>query len=82
MAVTQTPVYQEIYEFLVSSPTPAEIIAFRPSEMTQMRVRTLLDANKENHLTPDEQIELDEFERAEHFMRMLKAHARQNLSQQ
>jgi hypothetical protein len=80
MAVAQSPVYQEVFDFLVSSPTPAQILAFRPSEATQKRVRALLDANKENRLTVEEQIELDEFEQVEHFVRMLKIYARQTLS--
>jgi hypothetical protein len=77
MAVAQSPVYQEVFAFLVSSPTPEDIIAFRPSEATQERIRALLAANKENRLTADEQAELDEFEHVEHFVRMLKIHARQ-----
>ena len=81
MAVAQSPVYQEVFTFLVSSPTPEEIIAFRPSETTQERIRTLLASNKDNRLTADEQAELDEFERVEHFVRMLKIHARQTLAQ-
>jgi hypothetical protein len=80
MVVTQSPVYQEVFAFLVSSPTPEQIIAFRPSEATQKRVRTLLEANKESRLTAEEQAELDEFEQVEHFVRMLKIHARQMLS--
>ena len=72
MAIAQSPVYQEVYRFLVSAPTPEQIIAFRPSESTQERVRQLLAANKTNRLTSEEQVELDEFERVNHFMSMLK----------
>ena len=77
MAIAQSPAYQEVYQFLVSSPTPEQIIAFRPSETTQERVRQLLAANKTNRLTAEEQAELDEFERVNHFVSMLKIYARQ-----
>jgi hypothetical protein len=81
MAVAQSPIYQEVFVFLVSSPTPQDIIAFRPSEATQERIRELLAANKANRLTADENAELDEYEQVEHFVRMLKIHARQMLKQ-
>ena len=77
MAVVQSPIYQEVYQFLVSSPTPEQIIAFRPSETTQERVRQLLTANQADRLTMQERAELDEFERVNHFMSMLKIYARQ-----
>jgi len=76
MAIAQSPVYQEVYRFLVSAPTPEQIIVFRPSESTQERVRQLLAANKTNRLTAEEQAELDEFEQVNHFMSMLKIYAR------
>jgi hypothetical protein len=77
MAVVQSPVYQEVYQFLVSGPTPEQIIAFRPSEATQERVRQLLASNKTDRRTAEEQAELDEFERVNHFVSMLKIYARQ-----
>lgn len=72
--------YSEVYEFLVSSPTPEEILAFRPSEETQERIRALLAANKAGTLSPEETLELDEFDKVEHFVRMLKIHAQVKLS--
>lgn len=80
MAVAKSPVYAEIYQFLVSSPTPEQIIAFRASETTQARVRELLTANKEGGLKPEEEAELDEFEDANHFVSMMKVYARQQLA--
>jgi hypothetical protein len=81
MAIAQPPVYQEVYYFLASQPTPAQILAFRPSEATQTRIRSLLEANKEGRLTADEQAELDELEQVEHFVRMLKLHTQQMIEQ-
>jgi hypothetical protein len=79
MAVVESAIYAEVYKFLVSSPTPQQIIDFRASEDTQVRVRELLAANRESRLTPDELAELDEFERVNHFVSMLKIYARQQL---
>jgi len=79
MAVAESPVYQEVYYFLASSPTPEQILAFRPSEATQERIRALLQANKDGHLSVAEAAELDEFEEVEHFVRMLKLHTRKML---
>lgn len=77
MAVAEPPVYQEVYRFLASAPTHAEILAFRPSEPSQQRIRDLLERNKASQLAPEEQAELDEFEQIEHFVRMLKLHTRE-----
>lgn len=76
MSAVQTPIYQEIYHFLASSPSTEQILAFRPSEDAQARLGELLQASKEGRLSTDEQRELDEFEQVEHFVRMLKLHAR------
>jgi hypothetical protein len=77
MAISQPPIYQEVYHFLASAPSHDEILAFRPSPATQERIHALLNANKEQRLSADEQAELNEFEQVEHFVRMLKAHTRQ-----
>jgi len=79
MAVAPSPVYQEVYYFLASSPTHEQILAFRPSEAAQTRLRELLAANKAGRLSAEDQAELDEFEQVEHFVRMLKLHTRQML---
>ena len=80
MAVERFKAYDEVYDFLTSAPTPQQIIAFRPSEETQKRIRFLLDANRTRSLTADEEIELDEFGKVEHLMRMLKARAHQKIA--
>jgi len=77
MAITRAPAFDEVYEFLVSAPSRDAIIAFRPSKETQARVSELLHRNKEESLTADEEAELDEFLKVEHFMRMLKIKARE-----
>ena len=79
MTVAPVPTYDEVLDFLLTSPSPKEIVAFRPSQEVQARVRYLLDANR-NQLTADEQAELDEYAQVEHLMRMLKIKAREKLA--
>jgi hypothetical protein len=66
-------VYRHIVDFLASDPTPSEIAAFRPTQAMQERLRLLLDRAKAGSLTPEESRELDEYERIEHLVIMLKA---------
>jgi hypothetical protein len=82
MAVVRANAYDEVLEFLISGPTPEQVIAFRPSETTQERISHLLDANRNGALTSEEQAELDEFEQIEHLMRRLKIHAHTKLQQE
>lgn len=70
----------EVMDFLLSAPTPEEVIALRPSEATQERLRYLLDSNRNNTLNDAERAELDEYLRLEHFVRMLKIRAREKLA--
>lgn len=79
LAEQQSSVYDEVLEFLISAPTPEQIIAFRPPEATQARLRYLLDTNRAGTLTAEEQMELDEYSRVEHFVRMLKIKAHEKL---
>lgn len=72
--------YEEVFEFLTSTPTPEQIIAFRPSDAAQERIRYLLDVNRNGILTAEERVELDELSQIEHFMRMLKIWARRKVA--
>ena len=81
MAIAQSPAFDEVLDFLVTSPTPEQIIAFRPSEATRERIHRLLDANSSRKLTEEENAELDDFGRAEHLVRMLKIKARKKLKE-
>jgi hypothetical protein len=66
-------IYREILDFLASQPTPNQIVAFRPTPEMQARLTTLLDRSRAGLLTPAEQNELNEFERIEHVLVLLKA---------
>jgi hypothetical protein len=79
MSFVTVPIYEEIYQFLVSAPTPQTILDFHASEHVQLRVRDLLDKNRDGQLTPDERAELDQFEQVNHLISMMKIYARKSL---
>lgn len=66
-------IYRYILNFIASNPTPEQIAAFRPTPEMIERLQTLLFRSKAGSLTPTEQAELDEYERIEHLVIMLKA---------
>ncbi|MEB3148592.1 MAG: hypothetical protein VKL60_06165 [Sphaerospermopsis sp.] len=68
-----TQVYQYILNFIASNPTPQEIAEFKPTPQMQERLRTLLTRSKSGEITPSEVQELDEYERIEHLMVMIKS---------
>lgn len=81
MGPVQLGLYTEVIEFLASGPTPQAIVAFRPSQEAQARVAELLDKNRGSMLTPAEQAELDQYEELDYLMTLVKARARQHLSE-
>lgn len=66
-------VYRHILDFIASQPSPEQLAAFRPTPEMQERLKALLDLSQADQLTPMEQAELDEYERIEHLVVMLKA---------
>ena len=70
---TQPQVFEEVAEFLARFPSREEVLTFRPSAETQARASELLWKSNSGTLTDDEQEELQDFGRAELFVRMLKA---------
>ncbi|BAZ03038.1 hypothetical protein NIES37_70510 (plasmid) [Tolypothrix tenuis PCC 7101] len=70
-------VYLEVLDFLIKRPTPEEIVGFKVSPHTQMRLQTLLEKNRSGSLTQIEIAELDVYEQLEHLMILLKARARE-----
>lgn len=72
--------YRYILDFLASKPTSEQILAFRPTSEMQQRLQTLLKRSKAGELTAIEQVELDEYERIEHLVVMLKAGNLANLT--
>ena len=73
-------IYRSILAFLASQLTMEQIAAFGPTpEMTE-RLQTLLARQAAGDITPAEMAELDEYERIEHLMIMLKAGALPSLT--
>lgn len=72
--------YEELLDFLLSSPTPEQIVTFTPSRLTRRRLDYLLLRKRAGALTAAEQAELDEFNRVEYLMRRLMSRARRRLS--
>lgn len=75
MAIIQTSAYDEFIEFITSSPTLEETVNFRLSDATQTHFSQLLEKNRNQTLTAEEQAELNEFLHLEHLMRMMKIRA-------
>jgi hypothetical protein len=73
-------VYLELIDFIAAGTTPEQVIAFRPSATAQERVEELIAKAKEDHLSSDEQAELDYFFQLEHILRVAKARAEQILA--
>ena len=63
----------EVIQFLAQNPTPQQVIDYHISEQAQARLQRLLILNESGILSEDEQLELDELERLEHVVVMLKA---------
>lgn len=80
MATAPAPIFmEEILDFLASTPTPQDIIAYQPSEMLAQRSQYLHDRNRQDVLTDAERAEFDELRRINHFMNQLKIRARLKL---
>jgi hypothetical protein len=67
---------KEMLDFLISKPTPEQILTFKSSPAAQARLETLLDKHREECLNEDEMLELDMYQELNHFFILLKAHAR------
>jgi len=71
--------YDELLDLLAETSLAQRILDFKASPETQARIDRLLEKNRNGELSLEESSELDEFERLEHLVRMLKARVRQNL---
>jgi hypothetical protein len=75
-------IYDEIVDLFARGTTSSEVLAFRPSEKTQERVRELLARNKGGELSDEEARELERFGELEHLMQLVKARAHQYVDRQ
>ncbi len=80
MALAQPLTFtDDILDFLASTPTLEQIIAFRPSPELEERAHDLHERNRQDALTDAERIEFEDLRRMNHFMNQLKIRARMNL---
>ncbi len=77
MALTRA--YEEVVDFIAAGASPANVVAFRPSEGAKRRVAELIEREKTTGVTSDEASELEHYLQLEHLMRLAKARARQHL---
>lgn len=63
----------EVIEFLAKNPSPRELLDYHLSDSAQARLQRLLTLNEAGLLSEVEQQELDELQRLEHVIVMLKA---------
>lgn len=81
MAIAHLPAYDEFIEFITSTPTVEQVSQLRFSPATEARISALLQANREQTITPEETVELDEYLRLERIMRKAKIRAIEKLDQ-
>ena len=78
--VDYPPVYDDLLELLANSANANDVLNFQLSEKKQRRLDDLLNRNRHGSLTAAESAELDDYERFEHIVRLLKARVRGKLS--
>ena len=66
---------EEVVEMLAGLPSPEEVLALHPSARLAERTAALLDKNRGEGLTGEEQGEWEQIMRGEHLVRIAKARA-------
>jgi SpoU rRNA methylase family enzyme len=74
MVSEQVLVITELASFLASL-SPKKVLAFHPSPKVQERVTFLLEKNKTNDLTPEENREMEKYMIVEQLVQLVKAQA-------
>lgn len=69
----------EVTSFLAQNPSLQQVLAFHVSAAAQERLRRLLTLNEAGVSSEAEQLELDELQRLEHIVVMLKAEVAQQI---
>lgn len=78
---TATATATEVIEFLSQEPSPQEVLEFHASDRSQSRLQRLLALNEDGLLGEEEDRELEELQKIEHILVMLKAQLAQGSSQ-
>jgi hypothetical protein len=74
--VAAEDLFDEVLDFLASSPTAEQLVNYQPPAVLQQRLSELLQKNRNVRLTEAEGEELQEFLRMNRFMSRLKLKAR------
>jgi hypothetical protein len=78
---TATATATEVIEFLSHEPSPREVLTYHASERSQTRLQRLLALNEAGLLSEEEARELEELQKIEHILVMLKSQLAQDASQ-
>jgi hypothetical protein len=74
--------YNSVYDelaFFLASLSPRRVITYKSSSKSQERVNTLIEKNKTDGLTTEENSEMERFMTVEHIVRLAEAKALQKL---
>lgn len=77
--VAAEALFDEVLDFLASSPTAEQLVNYQPPTALQQRMSELLQKNRSVRLTDAEAEELEEFLRMNRFMSRIKLKARLRL---
>jgi hypothetical protein len=66
-------VYRYVLDFLASRPNPEQVASFGPTQEMTDRLWALLQRESNGEITSTEKVELDEYEKLEHLMVMIKS---------
>jgi hypothetical protein len=73
-------IYRYVLDFIAGRPTPERIASFGPTPEMNERLKTLVERESSGDITPAEKAELDEYERLEHLMILIKTGNLQHLT--
>jgi len=65
----------DVLEMLANLPSPEEVLAIRPSATFQQRIEFLLEKNRQEGLSEEEDAEFEQYMYLEHLVRMAKGRA-------
>ena len=77
--MTSTKAFDEFIDLIAAGTNPAQIVGFKPSPVTVLRVEELLFKEKDGSISPEEKAELDDYMILEHILRLAKVRARKYL---
>lgn len=75
----QSKAYSDVISFMIEGKSPEEIIAFKASDALNERVLELVNKQKNQTISKEENKELDQYMWLEHLMRLAKARAKKAL---